>query len=80
MVISSLVIHCNPGSEQQLIAAAGKIEGLEPVTFVEGQVIFLLESHSFKEAHQVLEKELKVLPGVLGVYPVYLQESGEATL
>ncbi len=80
MVISSLVIHCNPGKEKELIAAAREIEGLELVTFVKGQVIFLLESLNFKEAHQVLEKELKILPEALGVYPVYLQESGETIL
>lgn len=80
MVISSLVIKCVSGKEEQLAKAAANIPGLELVTIVDGQIIFTLESRSFKEAHQTLEDELKELPGALGVYPIYIQEDEDAAL
>ncbi|NLL18195.1 MAG: chaperone NapD [Clostridia bacterium] len=79
MVISSLVIKCRPGKEEELIQAAKGIKGLEAGAWLEGQVVFSLESDSLKEAHRCLEVELKELPGAIGVYPVYIHCGEEIT-
>lgn len=72
MVISSLIIKCQPGQEENLIQATEGIEGLEVGAFVDGQVVFSLEKATLKESQQCLEEDLKELPGALGVYPVYI--------
>jgi len=72
MIISSLILKCFVGMEEQLRELLTNLEGLAIEKVLKGELILTLESPTVERAMEVMDKEILKLEGVLGVYPVYI--------
>ncbi|KJS19233.1 MAG: hypothetical protein VR72_19655 [Clostridiaceae bacterium BRH_c20a] len=72
MIISSLILKCLVGFEEQIRGPLANIKGLSIETVLEGQLILVLESPSVESVLQIMDEQILKLQGVIGVYPVYI--------
>ncbi|AFL99647.1 MULTISPECIES: chaperone NapD [Desulfitobacterium] len=72
MVISSLIVKCLHGFEDILPIQLKEVEGVSVEGVINGDIILVLESELVNDAVRVIESGIGSLPGVTGVYPVYI--------
>ncbi|AGA68527.1 uncharacterized protein involved in formation of periplasmic nitrate reductase [Desulfitobacterium dichloroeliminans LMG P-21439] len=72
MVISSVLVKCMDGTENALLVQLKKIEGVSVEAVINGDIILVIESESANASVQIIETGIQSLPGVVGVYPVYI--------
>jgi len=72
MIISSLILKCLVGFEEQLRASLATIKGLSVEEVLDGELILVLETTTADDSIQIMDKQILNLQGVFGVYPVYI--------
>ncbi|ACL19342.1 periplasmic nitrate reductase chaperone NapD [Desulfitobacterium sp. LBE] len=72
MVISSLIVKCLPGFEEPLLSRLKDLERVSVEGVMNGDIILVMENELVHDAVQMIESGIGALPGVTGVYPVYI--------
>ncbi|MDK2986207.1 MAG: hypothetical protein PWQ96_1851 [Clostridia bacterium] len=72
MTISSLIVKCKLGNEENIASRLRKFCGITVEEVLQGQLILVMENESLNEAHEMMDKEINNIPGVLGIYPAYI--------
>ncbi|MEL1134579.1 chaperone NapD [Desulfitobacterium sp. THU1] len=72
MVISSLIVKCLRSFEDSLPNQLEQIKGVSVERVINGDIILVLENELVNDAVQLVESKIGSLPGVTGVYPVYI--------